>query len=173
MKCERHKTNGEPCRSWAIKGANVCRVHGGAAGQVKRKAAARRAEQAARAAIGKLTITPVENPLTALSEVAGEIVAMKDVLRGQTERLEQIRYSGMGSEQIRGELQAYQAALRDTVHALSTIAKLNIDERLVRIEEQQAALVIKAIEAALVHAEVAAEKRAEAKKVAIRHLRVA
>jgi hypothetical protein len=33
--CSRHRTNGEPCRALAIRGANVCYVHGGAAPQVK------------------------------------------------------------------------------------------------------------------------------------------
>ena len=44
MKCTAHKTNGEPCNAWAIKGAKVCRVHGGMAPQVQRKAAERIAE---------------------------------------------------------------------------------------------------------------------------------
>jgi hypothetical protein len=38
MKCTAHKTNGTPCKANAIKGSNVCRVHGGSAPQVKAKA---------------------------------------------------------------------------------------------------------------------------------------
>lgn len=38
--CTAHRTDGEPCRNPAIKGAEVCRHHGGSAPQVK--AAARR-----------------------------------------------------------------------------------------------------------------------------------
>jgi hypothetical protein len=41
MKCTAHKKDGSPCGSWAIKGANVCRVHGGSAPQVLRKASQR------------------------------------------------------------------------------------------------------------------------------------
>jgi hypothetical protein len=44
--CSAHRTNGEPCRAWAIHGGRVCRTHGGAAPQVK-AAAARRLAQAA------------------------------------------------------------------------------------------------------------------------------
>ena len=36
-----NSTNGKPCRRAPIQGANVCRVHGGAAGHVKRAAKAR------------------------------------------------------------------------------------------------------------------------------------
>jgi hypothetical protein len=37
-RCTGHKKNGEQCRKFAIYGTNVCRVHGGAAPQVKRAA---------------------------------------------------------------------------------------------------------------------------------------
>jgi hypothetical protein len=32
-RCSAHRTNGEPCSGWAIKGGSVCRTHGGAAPQ--------------------------------------------------------------------------------------------------------------------------------------------
>src|SRR5688572_28631607 len=38
--CKAHRTNGDPCKAYAILGAQVCWVHGGAAPQVR--AAARR-----------------------------------------------------------------------------------------------------------------------------------
>ncbi len=37
-KCVAKKQSGQPCVNWPIKGATVCRVHGGSAPQVKRKA---------------------------------------------------------------------------------------------------------------------------------------
>jgi phage terminase small subunit len=42
MQCTAHSSRtGEPCRKFAIKGATVCRTHGGAVGRIKRKAAER------------------------------------------------------------------------------------------------------------------------------------
>ena len=38
MICRAKRSNGQPCKAQAIKGGTVCRVHGGAAPQVKRKA---------------------------------------------------------------------------------------------------------------------------------------
>ena len=29
-RCRAHRTNGEPCKAWAINGGYVCRMHGGA-----------------------------------------------------------------------------------------------------------------------------------------------
>jgi len=37
-RCVAHRKNGDRCKRQAIKGATVCRAHGGAAGHVKRKA---------------------------------------------------------------------------------------------------------------------------------------
>lgn len=40
-KCSGHKANGQPCKNPAIKGANVCRNHGGSIPRVRAKAAVR------------------------------------------------------------------------------------------------------------------------------------
>ncbi|MCT7365936.1 hypothetical protein [Mycolicibacterium llatzerense] len=40
-RCVAHKKNGDRCRKFAIEGATVCRVHGGASGHVRRAAKAR------------------------------------------------------------------------------------------------------------------------------------
>ena len=37
-KCRARRTDGQPCGCWAIRGGFVCRVHGGAAPQVRAKA---------------------------------------------------------------------------------------------------------------------------------------
>jgi len=41
VRCEGHYKTGERCRREAISGATVCRIHGGAASQVRNRAAAR------------------------------------------------------------------------------------------------------------------------------------
>jgi hypothetical protein len=37
-KCRAHRRDGQPCGCYAINGGRVCRVHGGGAPQVRRKA---------------------------------------------------------------------------------------------------------------------------------------
>lgn len=77
MKCTAHRSNGEPCNNWAIKGAEVCRNHGGSAPRVK-AAAARRTAEAKAAEKMRLFAAPVEiDPAQALLELvqwtAGEV----------------------------------------------------------------------------------------------------
>lgn len=38
VRCHAHKTNGEPCPQWAMRGQKVCRTHGGASPQAQRRA---------------------------------------------------------------------------------------------------------------------------------------
>ena len=37
-RCTAHRSNGEPCKAFAIRGASVCVTHGGAAKQVRERA---------------------------------------------------------------------------------------------------------------------------------------
>jgi hypothetical protein len=104
------------------------------------------ASERARQVVGRLGFEPVGNPLAQLASVAGELVAIKDFLRSQVERLSQIRtVSAEGSEQLRAELTAYQQSLRDTVSVLAQMARLNIDERMAKLNERQ----VEAMEAAV------------------------
>ena len=171
------KKDGGQCGSIAMIGQNVCRMHGGAAAQNLKKAKQRVAEAAVeeetRRALAVLDVAPVDNPLTALSEVAGQILAWKDRLSFRVNALNnEIRYSDdKGGEQLRAEVALYERALDRSVTVLGTIARLNIDERLAAISEKQADVVITAIEAALAHAGITGDRAVEAKKVAARHLR--
>ena len=54
QRCTAHRTNGQPCNNWAIKGGNVCRIHGGGAPQVKARAQERLQEMVV-PALAKMT----------------------------------------------------------------------------------------------------------------------
>jgi hypothetical protein len=52
-RCSAHRRDGEPCRNWAIRGGTVCRMHGGAAKQVRHQARVRAIEGPLRIAVDK------------------------------------------------------------------------------------------------------------------------
>jgi hypothetical protein len=180
----RRSTDGEQCGKRAMKGATVCGSHGGRAPQVKAAAALRVAEEEARRGLALLDVDPVSDPFTALSELAGQVIAFKNQLAGQVNALTgepcgscggggRLRYEavGAGTEQLRSEVSLFERALDRCASVLGLIAKLNIDERMARINERQAAAVIRALDAGLAHARVTGPLAAESRAVAARELR--
>jgi hypothetical protein len=137
----------EQCTNPPVTGATVCRMHGGAARQVKAKGAERIAEEKAQRALGQLTAVlgtaePVANPLQALAEIAGEALRWKQVIAERVSEMQQIRYTdAKGSEQLRAEIAVFERAMDRCSTILASIVRLNIDERLAAITDRQGHLI--------------------------------
>ena len=71
---------------------------------------------------------PVKDPLGALEQLAGEALALKSTLGSAVEHLEELRYRGRLSEQVRGELTALLGAMAQAERLLVALAKLDLDE---------------------------------------------
>lgn len=168
-----HRT--QPCKLWAIRGLELCRRHGGASAIMRaageRRVAEEKIDKKARSLALRLDIDPVDNPLQALALHIGEEVRLKDAFESLVRELEEIRYKGAAGEQIRAEITLYERALDRVGTRLTAYARLNIDERLAVIQEKQAEVIIKAIDAALAHAGITGEAATAARQVAARHLR--
>lgn len=143
------KRPGETCRRFPRKNQKRCDLHGAGSPQAKRKAAEREAEQKIKRTIGQLEVTPIKDPLTALSELAGEIVAWKDTLALHVGELKSYGYAGEHGEQIKAAVQLYERAMDRAVTVLDKIARLDIDSRLAAIDERRVDLLERAIDAAL------------------------
>jgi hypothetical protein len=88
MKCTAHRTNGEECHNWAVKGARVCVNHGARAPQVREKAAQRILEMAWPAAVRMGRLIDSKNPMVALA-------AAKDILdRNGFKAIERVQTDG-------------------------------------------------------------------------------
>lgn len=176
-KCRGTNRAGEPCGLWPMRGGFVCASHGGKAPQVKAAAAARLVEWEAEEAVGRLQLRtgPVDNPLVALQRLAGELLDVKDWIRGAVTRLQddELRTRDeKGGEQVRAELTAYMAILNQCVNGLAQLGKLKIDERLAAITEEQKRMMLRALEAALVSAGVIGPDQTAAKQVFASKLRL-
>jgi hypothetical protein len=95
---------------------------------------------------------PIVDPLTDLLAVAARAHRLMEVLEDQAAALKAIRYGGASGEQTRAELLAYERALDRCGRILADIVKLDLDARLVRVSEVQAAHVVRAIHESLVAA---------------------
>lgn len=157
-----------------MRGQSVCRKHGGAAPQSKAAAVRRQVEVEARQVLAELGVPAVEDPLAQLLRLAGEVLAWQRATAALVNGLEDgIRYRGAnGAEQLRAEIALYERSMDRAIQVLAAIARLNIDERLVRVTERQADALVGAVNAALEAAGIHGGEQAEAaRKAAARHLR--
>lgn len=177
--CQAKKRQGEGyCQQpsgWGTDHAGVgrCKFHGGNTATQRAAAHAQIAEATARQMFGHdFQAKPIHNPLDAFAEIAGTVHGWMQLMQRLVEDLGSPRYETMTGEQIRGEVQLFERALDRCNTVLGTYAKLNIDERLARIEQAKAERVLRAVEAALAAAGVAGARAIEAKRVAARVMQV-
>lgn len=190
----RPERKGERCEHWAMKGQTVCRSHGGGAPQNRVAARRRITEAKLEDQAARLVGTAVANPLTELAALAGRARAWMEMMQDRVEHLldvaeaeatppagadgpkpegSGIRYRSGAGEQLRAEVQLYERSMDRLGKFLADFGRLNIDERLSKIEEAKADVVLRAIDAALAHAGVTGAQATDAKRVAARHLRAA
>lgn len=187
IQCKAILGNGNRCRQYAMLGQMICKNHGGMNRTTKAKAQERIILQDAEKALERLKsekrksaransileIMPITDPLTALYNVAGELMALKELLRGKVEDMRGEIETSPGSSEVRGAFTAYQIVLRDVVNTLSKITQLKIDERLVAIEQQKADMIASAIVLTLAELNLDRETQDKAKVAVVQRLRIA
>jgi hypothetical protein len=167
------RATGEQCRRNAVAGAVVCLSHGGAAPQVRAKASERLLEAKLRRTLADLGVPePVGDPLTALQLLAAEVLAWKEICRGEVAKLTDLGYTNQFGDQVRAAVVVYERAMDRAAQVLASIARLNIDERLAGITAAQKLMVIRAMEAGMVAGGLSGPALDAAKVAAGRHLRV-
>ena len=178
-RCTAHSSRtGEPCKAWPVRGATVCRKHGGGAPQVRAAAEKRlqeqRAAEVARRGVAGLDLSEFSDPYDALEFAVGYSHALAQRLAGLVDAIpdSELRYQGRISEQLRGEVTAAQAALRDLRQGATDAAKLGLAERRVAIHQQTADMLERALDLALARAGLDLAAQAEAREVFRRNLTV-
>lgn len=176
-KCSAHISSGlhkgRPCDKWAIRGATVCGSHGGSSPRVRAAAAVNEAEKSIAVTLGRLQITPVDNPLTALAELAGEILAWKRLAAEKVAELRTLEtWNPETGEAVRASVIVFERAMDRAVTVLATIARLKIDERLAAITAEQADAVVEMLMGALADAGLDGTVQREVTGHAFRRLRL-
>jgi hypothetical protein len=143
---------GERCQKYAIRGSTVCSSHGGGAPQVKRAAEVRNLRDQV-SKLGLVEASPIHDPVVALMDLGGEAVALVIALKQHVSDLESVgTESGRLGEAVKPEITAYLSAIREAERILSSLVRLNLEERLVRIDEVRAQVVVAVIERVLLSA---------------------
>lgn len=177
--CQAHskRQGGGQCERTPSIGMQVCSTHGGKTPKViaarDQRIAVKNAETAAIVAYRPGPIVPVTDPLRALQMLAGETLQWKNAMSQHVQHLRHMRYQTDGGEAVRAEVELFERAMDRVGQLLIALAKLNIDERLVRIEEQRKDMILAAIEAGLNKGGIAGAVAVEVKAEIARRLRVA
>lgn len=169
------KTKRGPCKRFPTKGLERCSTHGSGTPAAKRKSAALQAEERARKMLVKLgRPDPVTDPIAELQQVAGEATAWSQLLRDKVLALEgDFRYEhDKTGEQIRGEVQVYSNALRQTADVLARIIALDLEANRLRLEEAKVLVIVKALDQVLGSRELnlTSEQRNFAQKQLVKRL---
>jgi len=114
----------------------------------------------------------ISNPLEELAYLVSEVLTYKDYCAMQVGKLRgDERYEGRGGEQLRAEVALYERSLDRAGKLLIEWSRLNIDERLARIEEAKATAILEVIRHALLAAELSDDTRKIVEEVAIKELK--
>lgn len=195
--CAGHRRrDGLPCQNHPINGATVCKFHGGAAPHVRKKAAERYAEQKAMAVVRTLGLPMDVGPTEALLEevrwtaghvqwLRGKVDQLSDghdaqttthpLVWGETKRVdkEATKHPGQDVTEEAGVSIWYQLYLKEREHLVQVCAaaiRAGVEERRVRLAEQQGDLIADVIQAILADLKLSPAQQEQVATVVPRHL---
>lgn len=188
----REGKGGQRCTGWAMQYQNVCGIHGGKSKQARAGAEKRRSEERARKLVEtygrKVTTTASEALLDEVQWTAGHVAWLRERVQeieaGATPDGESALIWGKTRRKTGGEdwgeteeataniwLKLYQAERSHLVKVCAEAIKAGIEERRVRLAEQQGQLVAHAIRAILDDLGLTLEQQAKVSEIVPRHLR--
>lgn len=129
-------------------GIGSCKLHGGC--MPNHVAAAERiiAERAIGRLLANPHAAPVTDPLGELARIAGMVGATVEVLSGRVNELASLTgVTDSGSEQVRAIVGLWERMIKQSESLLTTMAKLGIEDRSVRLEEARVAAVVGVLQA--------------------------
>lgn len=136
-------------------GFGRCKYHGGStkAGKIQGRELTIAAQEAdLRTKLSEWGYEPVGDPIEVLADLAGMARAMVDFWASRLNAIDPEDYrftDAKGAEQLRSEVALHERALNTARQFVTEMAKIDIDERRVRVDEVKAALVATALRTAI------------------------
>ena len=140
----RVKSGAARCGNPAVRGAGVCRLHGGSAPQVRASARRRLLEVDLAVTLRGTEWEAMRDPVEALQVLGGQAVAVKDWAMMRVAELED---AGGGSVEVAAIARVWGEWSDRAVKVGVALAGLGLEERRVRLDEREVDVL-----AALVHA---------------------
>ncbi len=146
------RSDGEPCKRPPIRGGRVCAFHGGRAPAVRAAASRRLAEQEATREVARLT--DARGPLSLpdvyreMLNTAADAVAWQSILRERVGSLDDYSSTAMGAEQVRADVVLFERAMDRTAKVLELVARLDLDARILNINQRDADILVNLVERA-------------------------
>jgi len=142
-------------------GVGKCKLHGGSTRNHRSGPANDRLQAEVRTLLGREDLVPIADPLHQLQLLAAEVLRIKDIFADKVERLIDWTTEDISEkEEVRAVILAYERALDRCDHVLHGMARLDIDARLARVSEVQAAMLIRVVEAVLDSRELGLDREA-------------
>lgn len=188
--CGAQLRNGEACRQYPMRGGTRCKLHGGASPQARAAAARRVTEDKARRILAtygqKVDTNPVEALLDEVCWTAGHVAWLRERVRdleaqqlvwGTTQQVEKGATEFAGTDTTQAAvpnvwLDLYQRERTHLVNVCKAAIAAGIEERRVRLAEQQGDLIVQVLQGILGELALTAEQSARVPEVASRHLRL-
>lgn len=157
--CTARNRRGSRCGRWAIRGGNVCAMHGGKAPAVQAAAARRLAEAEAMATLAEVEVHSVDNPLEELAQLAAEMRAMQKHVGNIVGQFTSLTEATMFGEQLNVMVRLYERMMDRTAKVLADWTRLGFDERMATLNERQTDLIERFLFAVVDRIELTDEQR--------------
>lgn len=151
-RCKAHSSRtGEPCQRFPTRGATVCATHGASTSAVKHAAARKLEEIRAVKLLGReQEAAAVTDPVGDLLRLAGRVGAWQRLLEDRVAELSSVTaVDRLDVERTRAAVELLERAIDRNARLLTDLAKINIADRQVRIDEAKAAILIRLVAAAM------------------------
>jgi hypothetical protein len=172
------KRTGRRCERACAPGCRVCRVHGGAAIQVvdagQRRLQEQKATELARRGVAGLDLSAYSDPFKALEFSVAHSHALAERLAGIVGQIpdDQLRWAGKTGDHVRGEVIVLQKALDSCRGAAADALRLGLDARRAGIQQSTVDMLDAALELALNASGIGLERRAEARAIFRKQIKV-
>jgi len=180
-KCTGKRSNGTPCSKWPMKGQTVCRNHGGASPQAKAAAERRIQSVDAERAVITFGLPREVDPRDALLEEVYRSAGAVDWLSAQVRALSSDEVTWGKAEESADDVkykagvnvwvQLHQQERAHLVRVAKEAINAGIEERRVRLAEQQGAMLAGVIKNILGDLDLSADQQARVGEIVPRHLR--